>query len=229
MDLAGSAATWGRSGGRWRQRQNAAVDHIFAPRPPRRPGGPPVIDAQQLFAPERAGAPPPPEVAAAISAACSSWGFFQLTNHGSSAALLERMDAEARAFFALPLDRKLQARALEPAEGVGAAALVLRCSCRAMQLVMPSVSPEVTHPPCPPAQVRRSADNAMGFAHDELTKQARDLKEASWSSLIDVVGCFLLLSAAVVSSWHDDYSCPLQLLAVESAQRVPSSLPSAGV
>lgn len=32
------------------------------------------------------------------------------------------------------------------------------------------------------AQVRRSADNAMGYAADELTKQTRDLKEvcAAW-------------------------------------------------
>lgn len=29
----------------------------------------------------------------------------------------------------------------------------------------------------PALQVRRSADNAMGYAADELTKQTRDLKE----------------------------------------------------
>ena len=39
-------------------------------------------------------------------------------------------------------------------------------------------SPTPPHPPsCLYKQVRRSADNAMGWADDELTKQSRDLKE----------------------------------------------------
>lgn len=92
---------------------------------------PPLIDAQQLFSP--GSAEPAPAVAAAIAAAACKWGFFQLTNHGSDAAVLQRMQAAMRAFFDLPMDIK--------------------------------------------QQVRRSADNAMGYAADELTKQTRDLKE----------------------------------------------------
>jgi isopenicillin N synthase-like dioxygenase len=40
-------------------------------------------------------------VAAQIDAACRSLGFFQITGHGIDPALLERMDAAAREFFAL--------------------------------------------------------------------------------------------------------------------------------
>lgn len=70
--------------------------------------GPPVIDAQCLLAPGNAGRPPPPAVAAAIAAAAARWGFFQLVNHGSDAALLRRMVAAMEAFFDLPLEDKLK-------------------------------------------------------------------------------------------------------------------------
>ncbi|KAI3436008.1 hypothetical protein D9Q98_002065 [Chlorella vulgaris] len=97
------------------------------------PGEPPVIDAQQLLAPANASAPPPPEVASAIADAASTIGFFQLTNHGMDAAVLQRMTRAMHSFFDLDLETKLQAR--------------------------------------------RSETNAMGYAHDELTKQTLDLKE----------------------------------------------------
>jgi isopenicillin N synthase-like dioxygenase len=70
------------------------------------PDGPPVIDAQQLLRP---GATDVPEqVAAAIAAAASSWGFFQLVNHGCDDAVLQRMNSAMHSFFDLPLETKLQ-------------------------------------------------------------------------------------------------------------------------
>ena len=44
-----------------------------------RDAGPPLIDAQGLFAPGSTD-PPPREVAAAVAAAACEWGFFQLVN-----------------------------------------------------------------------------------------------------------------------------------------------------
>ncbi|EFN50719.1 hypothetical protein CHLNCDRAFT_10090, partial [Chlorella variabilis] len=72
-------------------------------------------------------------VAAEIARAASSWGFFQLVNHGSDVAVLQRMTRAMHSFFDLPLETKLQAK--------------------------------------------RTEGNAMGYAHDELTKQSLDLKE----------------------------------------------------
>jgi isopenicillin N synthase-like dioxygenase len=45
-------------------------------------------------------------VAAAIADACRTWGFFQVVNHGIAKALIDRVFAEARAFFALPVESK---------------------------------------------------------------------------------------------------------------------------
>ncbi|MEV4411746.1 2-oxoglutarate and iron-dependent oxygenase domain-containing protein [Catellatospora sp. NPDC049609] len=47
-------------------------------------------------------------VAAEIQAACRDSGFFYLTGHGVPTELLERLDAAAREFFALPEDVKLE-------------------------------------------------------------------------------------------------------------------------
>lgn len=68
----------------------------------------PVIDAQGFLAPERDGAPPPADVAAAIKAAGAEAGCFQLVNHGISLGLIGDMQHEARRFFKLPLEQKLQ-------------------------------------------------------------------------------------------------------------------------
>jgi isopenicillin N synthase-like dioxygenase len=48
------------------------------------------------------------EVAEKIGRACRHIGFFYLTGHGISEALVARTFAEAERFFALPMDRKLQ-------------------------------------------------------------------------------------------------------------------------
>ena len=46
------------------------------------------------------------EVAPEIDAACRDTGFFCVTEHGVAPALLQRLDALAREFFALPEDEK---------------------------------------------------------------------------------------------------------------------------
>ncbi|XP_039139645.1 flavanone 3-dioxygenase 2-like [Dioscorea cayenensis subsp. rotundata] len=43
---------------------------------------------------------------AAIGAACRDWGFFQVVNHGVDPQLLERIEAVAVEFFALPAEEK---------------------------------------------------------------------------------------------------------------------------
>lgn len=105
------------------------------------PGEPPVIDAQQLLAPANASAPPPPEVASAIADAASTIGFFQLTNHGMDAAVLQRMTRAMHSFFDLDLETKLQVR---PAARSGALVGIIFClrqanhsrsfACRACRL-----------------------------------------------------------------------------------------------
>ena len=80
--------------------------------------GPPVIDAQQFLAPENADQLPPAAVAQAVAAAASTWGFFQLVNHGSDAALLSRKQQAMQSFFELPLETKLEVGScLEGLEG----------------------------------------------------------------------------------------------------------------
>lgn len=66
-----------------------------------------MIDAGQLLAPGDTAAPPA-AVAAAIAAAASTWGFFQLTNHGLDAAALARLTRAMHSFFDLDLEVKLQ-------------------------------------------------------------------------------------------------------------------------
>jgi len=57
----------------------------------------PVIDLTEAL-----GGGEPRPTAAAIDAACRRHGFFVVTGHGIDAALLDRLDASARAFFARP-------------------------------------------------------------------------------------------------------------------------------
>jgi len=65
----------------------------------------PVID----FGPFREGtAEQRRAVARAIGEACRNIGFFYIVNHGVAAALIERTVAAARAFFALPAERKAE-------------------------------------------------------------------------------------------------------------------------
>jgi isopenicillin N synthase-like dioxygenase len=51
---------------------------------------------------------PMPSTAAAIERACRDSGFFYVTGHGVPASLLNRMDAAAREFFALPEPEKMK-------------------------------------------------------------------------------------------------------------------------
>eukprot|EP00887_Chlorella_sp_A99_P000058 scaffold16.g58.t1 len=76
-------------------------------RAPARPDLPPAIDGASFLAPGRAGALPPQAVADAIREAASEYGCFQLVNHGVDSELMADLQAQMRAFFALPLDAKL--------------------------------------------------------------------------------------------------------------------------
>ena len=42
-----------------------------------------------------------------IAEACGSWGFFQVTNHGISQALIDEVWQQTQGFFALPIDTKM--------------------------------------------------------------------------------------------------------------------------
>ena len=57
---------------------------------------PPIIDL----------AAPRDDLVAAVSAACSEWGFFQITNHNVDESLRADFNAQSRAFFALPASAK---------------------------------------------------------------------------------------------------------------------------
>jgi isopenicillin N synthase-like dioxygenase len=74
--------------------------------------GLPVIDMAALFEPGDAAGRA--RVAAAIAAACKQHGFFYLTGHRVPAETLAELEAQSRAFFALPLERKM---AIEMAKG----------------------------------------------------------------------------------------------------------------
>ena len=74
-------------------------------------GGIPLIDLSPLLAtPTPTGGDQIPEalqgLVAEVEAACRVWGFFQVTNHGVPAELLEGIKSAAREFFALPLEEK---------------------------------------------------------------------------------------------------------------------------
>jgi isopenicillin N synthase-like dioxygenase len=68
--------------------------------------GLPVIDVSELLGPgpRRSSS----RVAREIEAACRQHGFFYVTGHGVDPALLERLDAASRRFFALPTAEKLE-------------------------------------------------------------------------------------------------------------------------
>src|SRR5438132_6961537 len=51
---------------------------------------------------------PPEAVAGEIEAACRASGFFYVAGHGVPGARLTRLEAAARAFFALPLETKME-------------------------------------------------------------------------------------------------------------------------
>jgi gibberellin 2-oxidase len=49
-----------------------------------------------------------PDSAGAVASACGRLGFFKVVNHGIPAGLVERLEAEALAFFSLPQNDKLR-------------------------------------------------------------------------------------------------------------------------
>jgi isopenicillin N synthase-like dioxygenase len=51
---------------------------------------------------------PPGAIAAEIETACRDGGFFYVTGHGVPAELLTRLEAASRAFFALPLESRME-------------------------------------------------------------------------------------------------------------------------
>jgi len=61
------------------------------------PSSIPVIDIDEIKS---------PRTLAALDQACREWGFFQVVNHGLPQAVIDTMFAQARAFFALPIDCK---------------------------------------------------------------------------------------------------------------------------
>jgi len=67
----------------------------------------PIIDVSALVVPD---ASPEAKTATyqAIASACEENGFFYISGHGVPQALVDRMDAAARAFFELPVEKKME-------------------------------------------------------------------------------------------------------------------------
>jgi isopenicillin N synthase-like dioxygenase len=66
----------------------------------------PIIDISQLLVDSNSvDATPAIEQ---IASACSSWGFFQITNHGIADELIKDVLRQTQAFFALPIEEKLK-------------------------------------------------------------------------------------------------------------------------
>lgn len=65
----------------------------------------PVVDISALYGADEAAIA---QTAAALKAAASEVGFLYVTGHGLNPALFDAMLAAAKAFFALPLERKMQ-------------------------------------------------------------------------------------------------------------------------
>jgi len=66
----------------------------------------PIIDISELLV--DSAAPAAKAAVDSIADACSSWGFFQITNHGIPEELLDEVWRQTRAFFALPIATKLE-------------------------------------------------------------------------------------------------------------------------
>ena len=74
--------------------QNSAVGEV------------PVIDVEAVFADSSSN--DALRAIEQIADACRSWGFFQVVNHGISAAQIDEVWRQTHALFALPIDEKLQ-------------------------------------------------------------------------------------------------------------------------
>ena len=65
----------------------------------------PIIDITELRV--DSAAPQARPAVDRIAEACGSWGFFQVTNHGISQDLVDRVWQQTRAFFDLPIEHKM--------------------------------------------------------------------------------------------------------------------------
>ena len=80
--------------------------------------GVPVIDVSILDTTPLASLTPTTPCVVAISAACRTWGFFQITHHGVDPSLMAAFYAEQLAFFELPVSTKRGlARTLQNSKG----------------------------------------------------------------------------------------------------------------
>ena len=80
--------------------------------------GVPVIDVSMLDTTPLASLTPTTPCVVAISAACRTWGFFQITHHGVDPSLMAAFYAEQLAFFELPAPTKRGlARTLQNSKG----------------------------------------------------------------------------------------------------------------
>ncbi|KAM5549106.1 protein DMR6-LIKE OXYGENASE 2-like [Rosa sericea] len=90
------------------------VDPAFIQHPKHRPKlsiieaeGIPLIDLSAINSPNSISDPEAIErIVREVGNACKEWGFFQVINHGVSSDKLQKIEASAKKFFALPLEEK---------------------------------------------------------------------------------------------------------------------------
>jgi isopenicillin N synthase-like dioxygenase len=83
----------------------------------------PVIDIAPFLSGDPAGSR---AVAEAVRQACEGIGFFTITGHGVPESLVDRLDADARDFFALPIEEKLKVRKPDGTNPKGFAAMGIK-------------------------------------------------------------------------------------------------------
>ncbi|PRQ23270.1 putative ent-kaurene synthase [Rosa chinensis] len=94
------------------------VDPAFIQHPEHRPKlsineaeGIPLIDLSAINSPNSISDPEDIErIVREVGNACKQWGFFQVINHGVSSDKLQKIEASAKKFFALPLEEKRKIR-----------------------------------------------------------------------------------------------------------------------
>ncbi|KAL8200190.1 hypothetical protein R6Q57_011529 [Mikania cordata] len=80
----------------------------------------PVIDMERLTSDDSAD-----EELQKLHLACKDWGFFQITNHGVSGSLVEKVKEETQNFFKLPIEKKQKFwQTTDDVEGFGQAFVV---------------------------------------------------------------------------------------------------------
>ena len=75
--------------------------------------GIPIIDAENILAPNSLDKQPSDALCESISQACREWGFFVLQNHGFDEELLNRLTEVMHRFFDLPVSVKETVRRSE--------------------------------------------------------------------------------------------------------------------